>query len=70
MTQNSVYYFKCKIKTFAVTFKHFDNSCALLIMGKTAFCKIIQSSFTGVTKRCMSKIMPKRTCLSEILIKS
>ena len=59
-----------QVQPFAVLLQNLHHPCALLIVGKAARTDLIQSLFSGVTKRCMSQIMAQRNGLHQILIQS
>ena len=57
-----------KIETLTVFFQYFDHTHTLKIMGKSIRTKFIQDAFPGMTKWCMTKIVPQCNSLCQIFI--
>ena len=69
MVKNAIHGFLGQIKALATLFQILYHSEALLVVGKVT-CKTVKDCFPGVSKGCMSHIMPQCNGLCKIFVKS
>ena len=70
MIENTVTDFSGQIQTAAVFFKLFYHTNALLIMPESIGTASVQSSLSGMTKRCVPQIMSQSNSLRQVFIQS